>query len=279
MTFRFAIGLAAAVVCTQASHARQITSDDLSRLPPAQIAILGEVHDNPAHHAHQAAAVRAIAPRAMVFEMLTPAQAAAAAGVDRGDTAALEAALGWAGTGWPDFAMYHPIFTAAPQAAIYGAALPRADVRRAMTEGAAAVFGAEAASYGLAAPLPPAEQAAREADQQAAHCNALPPDLLPGMVAAQSLRDAAFSRTALQALAETGGPVVVITGSGHADKRQGMPAVLAVAAPQVSVLSVGQVEHDPGPDAPFDLWIVTDPAPRDDPCAAFAGQPPPPAGN
>jgi hypothetical protein len=25
---------------------------------------------------------------------------------------------------WPDFSMYHPIFTAAPEAAIYGALVP-----------------------------------------------------------------------------------------------------------------------------------------------------------
>jgi len=47
--------------------------------------------------------------------------------------------------------------------------------------------------------------------------------------------------------------------------------VVARAAPEVSVLSVGQVEADPGPDAPYDLWVVTAPAPRDDPCAAFEG--------
>lgn len=248
--------------------------DALDALPEARIVILGEVHDNPSHHANQSRAVAAIRPAALVFEMLTPQQAQAAVGVVRSDRAALETALGWADTGWPDFSMYHPIFAAAPQAAIYGAALPRADVRRAMTEGAAAVFGAKPAAFGLDRALAPDEQARRESDQQMAHCNALPPDLLPGMVAAQRLRDAAFARTALEALAATGGPVVVITGSGHADTAQGIPVALAAAAPSVSVLSVGQLETDPGPAAPFDLWIVTDPAPRDDPCKAFAAPAP-----
>lgn len=91
------------------------------------------------------------------------------------------------------------------------------------------------------------------------------------MVAAQRLRDAAFARTALQALKETGGPVVVITGSGHADKFRGMPVALSAAAPNVSVLSVGQVEGDGNvPPGTFDLWLRTQATERGDPCAAFA---------
>ncbi|MBL4916019.1 ChaN family lipoprotein [Tabrizicola sp. DMG-N-6] len=250
----------------------QIGPDDLATLPPADIVILGEVHDNPAHHRNQATAVAAIRPAALVFEMFGPDQAARATDVPRDDAGAMAAALGWEGGGWSDFALYHPILAAAPGAAIYGAALPRDMVRRAMTDGAAAVFGDNAAVYGLDQPLPPDLQAAREAEQQAAHCNALPEAMLPGMVAAQALRDAAFSRTALTALAETGGPVVVIAGSGHADRDRGMPAFLTRAAPDVTLLSLGQVEAPAAALQPYDLWIVTDAAPRDDPCAAF--QPP-----
>ena len=83
----------------------------------AEVVILGEIHDNPAHHANQAAAVAAMQPTAIVFEMLTPEQAAWVTPENRGDAAALGEALGWDGSGWPDFSMYHPIFTAAPGAA------------------------------------------------------------------------------------------------------------------------------------------------------------------
>jgi uncharacterized iron-regulated protein len=230
---------------------------------------LGEVHDHPAHHDTQAQVVAAMAPRALVFEMLTPDQAARVTPDNRADRGALETALGWAESGWPDFAMYHPIFTAAPEAAVLGGALPRDQVRAAFTGGAAAVFGADAAAYGLADPLAPEDQAAREALQQEAHCNALPPEMLPGMVEAQRLRDAALARAVVQAMDATGGPVAVITGTGHARKDHGIPAALAVAAPDLRVLAVGQVEADPGPDAPFDLWVITDPVDRPDPCLAF----------
>ena len=232
--------------------------------------ILGEIHDDPAHHANQARAVSALHPRALVFEMLTPAQVAGAEGIDRRDGARLGAALGWAGTGWPDFALYAPIFAAAPEAELYGAAVPDADVKRAMEGDLAAAFGPDAARFGLAGALAPEEQAARVSEQREAHCGMLPEAMLPGLVAVQRLWDAAFARTALQALEETGGPVVVIAGDGHADKARGMPVALALAAPEVTVLSVGQLEEPLHDAAPFDLWIVTGARARDDPCAAFA---------
>jgi uncharacterized iron-regulated protein len=249
--------------------ATPIGPGDLAHLPAAAVTILGEVHDNVEHHRNQAAAVAALRPTALVFEMLSPEQAARATPAARADAATLDAALGWAGSGWPDFALYWPIFAAAPDAAVAGAALPRATIRAALQDGAAAAFGPDAARYGLTLPLDPADQAAREADQQAAHCGALPPDRLPGFVEAQRLRDAALARAALDALAAHGPPVVVIAGTGHARTDRGIPAAIAAAAPGLAVLAIGQVESDPGPGAPFDRWIVTDPQPRPDPCAAF----------
>src|SRR6056297_678930 len=51
---------------------------DLAAFDPgsADIVILGEVHDNRAHHEAQAELVARIEPAAVVFEMLTPEQAA-----------------------------------------------------------------------------------------------------------------------------------------------------------------------------------------------------------
>jgi uncharacterized iron-regulated protein len=264
---------AAAVLWGGAAFGGPVTLQTLPAAAPAQIVILGEIHDNPTHHDTQAALVARWQPSALVFEMLTPAQANAIGDTPRGDAALMAKVTGWATSGWPDYVMYHPIFAASGSVPIFGAALDRADVRRAMTDGAGAIFGPDAERYGLASPLPEADQTAREADQMTAHCNALPPEMLAGMVAAQRLRDAAFARTAVAALEKTGGPVVVITGSGHADRVRGVPAALAIAAPNVTVFSLGQVEGDAGPDAPFDAWIVTAPTPRDDPCAAFTKTP------
>ncbi|MCB1990769.1 MAG: substrate-binding domain-containing protein [Geminicoccaceae bacterium] len=83
---------------------------------------------------------------------------------------------------------------------------------------------------------------------------------------------------ALRALEETGGPVAVIAGAGHVRRDRGLPFVLAAAAPGVTVLAVGQGESAESADStaapadlPFDLWLLTPPAPREDPCAAFSG--------
>jgi uncharacterized iron-regulated protein len=236
----------------------------------ADVVILGELHDNPTHHAHQARAVAALAPKALVFEMLTP-EAASKMPDTLPDAATLGQILGWDAAGWPDFAMYYPIFAAAPQARVYGAEVPRAEARRAMKEGPIATFGPEAAAYGLTDPLPPDDQSAREAEQAKAHCDALPPDLLPGMVDVQRLRDAALARAVVQAMADTGGPVAVITGNGHARRDQGLAVPLARVAPDLSLLAIAQFEEEAPAAPPFDLWLITPATPREDPCAAFTG--------
>ncbi len=249
-------------------RAEPIPQSFLDRLPPAQILVLGEVHDNPQHHRNQARAIRAQSPAAVVWEMLTPEQAAAMP-EDRGDPTGLAAALGWAERGWPDFALYYPIIDAAGTARHYGAGVPRPEARRAFGEGAAAVFGPDAARFGLDASLPDDQQAEREAAQFESHCRAMPREMMAGMVEAQRLRDASLARAALQAFDETGGPVAVIAGSGHARRDHGAPALIERAAPGVSVLSLGQAETDPGPDAPYDLWVITEPVDRPDPCESL----------
>lgn len=250
-----------------AAGAREIDAADLYDLPEADVIVLGEIHDNPVHHAHQAIVVEALSPTAVVFEMLSPAQAARVTPGLAASEEALGAVLGWEAAGWPDFAMYWPIFVAAGDAAVLGAAAPLDDVRAAARDGAGAMF--DDARFGLDATLPEAERALREAGQLMAHCNAMPAEALPGMVEAQRLRDGWLARAALDAVEDTGGPVVVITGNGHARTDWGVPALLARAAPDLRVLSVGQFEDAAEAAPPFDLWLVTEAAERPDPCAAF----------
>lgn len=245
------------------------TVDLLDRAASAPVIIIGEVHDNPAHHAAQATIVAHVQPRAIVFEMLTEVQAAAVTPDNRTDAATLAAVLGWADSGWPDFSMYYPIFAAAPEATIYGAGVPRDAARAAMQTGIVDSFGDEAAVYGLSDPLPPAVQTAQEALQQAAHCNAMPPEMLPAMVDLQRLRDAVLARETLRALDETGGPVVVITGNGHAREDWGVPAFIARIAPDLEVLTIGQQEDGSGAPGGFDILISAPAVDRPDPCEAF----------
>lgn len=262
--------MALVVLTGAAVQAREITPDDLRALSVVDVVILGEVHDNAEHHRNQAVALAALRPSAVVFEMLSPEQALVA---DRREISGqmLADAIDWDASGWPPFEIYQPVFDAVGTARVIGMAVPRDQVRAAFSDGADQAFGDGAARFGLNVPLPEDEQAAREAMQATAHCDALPVDMLPGMVSAQRLRDAAFADTVLRALSETGGPVAVITGTGHARTDWGMPAALQRARPEVRVLSIGQIEdHGEAFDAPpFDLWLVTPPAERPDPCAAL----------
>ena len=247
----------------------EITLSDIKSLPKVDVIVLGEVHDNPSHHQNQAMAVAILAPPALVFEMLTPDQAARVTPQNRQNAAMLAQVLGWEGTGWPDFALYYPIFAAAPQARIYGGNLPRGQVRRAITEGAAAVFGQKGQRFGLDLPLDATEQSTREADQMSAHCDALPSSMLGGMVQAQRLRDAALADAVLTAFAQTGGPVVLITGNGHARTDWGVPALIVRADPTLNIRSIGQFEETAPPNPPYEDFIITPSQPRPDPCLAF----------
>ena len=248
-------------------------ADEAGPLPfAADIVILGEVHDNPEHHLNQAAWIAEVAPTAVVFEMLTPQQADLA--LETGSVDPVQ--IGWAESGWPDFALYAPVFDAAAGRAIGGGEVPRDKVRRAFEIGADAAFRDMAAQYGigwefdLATPLDAEEQAEREAEQNAAHCDALPAEMLPSFVEAQRLRDAALAAATLSALERNGPPVVLITGNGHARRDWGVPVYLERAAPDLTVLSVGQYEDRvPDGDIPFDHAVAAPAADRPDPCEAF----------
>ncbi len=256
------------------AFAGELSGEDWSILAKAEIIIFGEVHDNPFHHENQADAVAALAPGALVFEMLTPDLAARATAENRQNPRDLDKALAWDARGWPEFSMYFPIFAAAPEAVIIGGGLPREKVRRAAIEGAAKVFGEEAAAFGLDRDYDEDVQLMLEAEQQAAHCNALPAEMLPGMVEAQRLRDAALARAAINALDDIragagSSPVVVITGNGHARGDFGVPSLLAILPDAPLVYSIGQFEGAPSESPKFDFWIVTDSIERPDPCEAF----------
>lgn len=268
----------------------------------AEVVFLGEIHDNPAHHEIQSDITRALAAgpgvAVLVFEMIAEAEApaandlrgwpeaAGAPGAAPETLAAIADALAWSDSGWPDWAFYAPIFAAAPNAYVAGAELPR-DALRPLMQGdtqAALADAPGAARFGLTTPLDPTEQAAREAEQIAVHCDMIPAEAAAPMVAAQRLRDAALADAVLRGRARAqaagrDGVVVVITGAGHARRDHGAPRMLRRAAPALRQLSVGLIEEAPDappPDLPalsaqFDLIGAAAPPdpPRPDPCLAF----------
>lgn len=247
-----------------------IPEDVIADMQSADVVILGEIHDNPRHHLVQTEAIEAITPSAVVWEMVTEEGAQRLAQKAATNPEELSRILRWAESGWPPLSMYYPVFQAS-NAPVYGAMVPRAAARAAMERGAATALGADAARYGLTVPLAPADQVAREADQLAAHCDALPQEVLPQMVAIQRLRDAVLTRAILRATEETGGPVAVITGNGHARKDRGIPTFLSRLQPGLKVFVMGQSE-DGAIDGEFDAVIDSPTVEREDPCKAFETQ-------
>jgi uncharacterized iron-regulated protein len=240
----------------------------LEEMAGYDVVLLGETHDNPDHHDNQRAIVASLKPRAIVWEMLTQEQAEKVTESLIADKAGLDRALDWANTGWPSFDMYYPVFQALPAAKSFGGHLPRDAARLAFKTGIEAAFGDEAKAYGLTEPLERVEQSARETSQMRAHCDAMPEEMLPNMVDIQRLRDAILARAIVNAFAETGGPVAVITGTGHARKDWGIPVYLVRVAPELTVYALGQSEDGHSVGA-FDFVLDSPKVDRDDPCAAF----------
>ncbi|MEM7060662.1 MAG: ChaN family lipoprotein [Pseudomonadota bacterium] len=249
------------------------------RLADADIVILGEIHDNQEHHQAQAWLVARLQPAALATEMI-PRSSEEGVNVflaQGGEPGEIGPAIGWEKLGWPDWALYRPVFQAAPFKSVTGGGLGRKVIRQAIGDGADAAAAASADPAlvrAVTADLPQGAQAAMETEMIVAHCNKLPASAAPGMVEAQRLRDASFAAAALRALETGGGKAVLITGSGHARTDRGVPLYLAQLAPDVSVLSVGFVETEADPAGslqkqPYDFVWATLPMERPDPCLAF----------
>ena len=252
-----------------------------ARLAAADYAVLGEVHDNPAHHERQAWLTGRIAPAGLAFEMIPEAsEEGIAVFLARGGARdEIGDAIGWARLGWPDWEMYAPIAAAAPEAYVAGGGVARAELTAAMTSDAATAFGADAGRYGLAGAMPADLRAEMEREMVASHCNKLPEDMAARMVESQRLRDARFARALRRAAREGGGRAVLITGNGHARTDRGVPAALAAAEPDATIRALGQIETRPGAvdpadyagaqGLPYDYVWFSPRVDRGDPCAAF----------
>jgi uncharacterized iron-regulated protein len=260
-------------------------------LAGARYRLLGEVHDNPQHHVIRARLIAAIAATgvrpAVVFEQFDLDQdaallAAQKSGTDS-DRLADEGHLDRKGWIWP---LHKPLIDVALK---LGLPVRAGNVPRAMFPA-----GPSAADEDRSALWYPRFHAARWSEAQAgalhadiveAHCGKLPETIVPRIVLAQRVRDAAMA----QALVDdaTSGGAILIAGNGHVRADLGVPVYLhAPGLPDSSAgsVSLGMIEvnaddervsdfprqivaANPG----FDYIWFTSPAPREDPCANITG--------
>lgn len=250
-----------------------------ARALEAEVTYLGEHHDNPAHHLRQRQVVAALlgagARPALAFEMLEQGQQAAVGPALAESRTAddLGRRLRWRERGWPDFAMYWPLFDLAGRAglSVVAADLDPTVARRIARDGLGAV-GVEGAR--LASRLPPdARREAAIADTiREAHCRLLPEGRLPSMVAAWHARNVAMARRLVEAL-ERSPRVVVIAGRGHQEPG-GLPDQLAVVRPRTRqlIVDLAEVPASRRPDevaagSRADVVWLTHAVERPDPCA------------
>lgn len=276
-TFSTAAAIAVALGgCAQAPAAKPGVPPLPAGLHEARFILLGEVHDNPQHHAWRAQWLRALLadgrPTRVVFEQLDRNRDAAlrdARATTPHDSTAIARAGGLDERAWR-WPLHQPLFDAALAggADMVGGNLARDNVRAVVRQGLPAV-PADLTPLLEAPGWTAALQRATEADIERGHCGALPASQFAPMALAQRTRDAAMAQAMLAAPAST--RVVLIAGNGHVREDRGVPHHLrAAGVPAAQIRSVGFVEVGDAPEPGTYGLVVTAPrAERPDPCAAF----------
>jgi uncharacterized iron-regulated protein len=271
--------------------ARWVTEPQLvAALVGVRYRLLGEIHDNPQHHTIRARLIAELAVRgprpAIVMEQfdLDHDEALRTVQAAGGDVEQLAEAgrLDRKAWQWP---MHRPILEATLAARLpvragnLSRAALRGDLQTAVEKDANAMWYARF-------------HAARWTDTQAAqlhaaivesHCGKLPEAIVPRLVLAQRVRDAAMAQALVDAATASG--ALLIAGDGHVRADLGVPVYLhAPGSPDADAgsLSVGFIEasreEERTADFPrqviaehpgYDYVWFTPPAPRDDPCAGL----------
>lgn len=245
--------------------------------------LLGEVHDNPRHHAERLQALRALlaagARPVLAMEQLDREHQAAidalfAAGARPTADAVIAAGAPGGGQGGWDWAQYRPFIEAALQAGlpIVAANVGREEARRVMREGLAA--------HGFDPAVPPDVQAVLVQDIVASHCGMVDEAMASRMAQAQVARDQFMARV-LQQHAARG--VVLLAGNGHVRTDVGaprwLPPALRAQSQAVGWLEEGPARPDGSPAPPadpgrYDAVRITPAHPRPDPCEGMRKQVP-----
>lgn len=275
-TARVPLRLPEDVVAIDAEGQRLSNEELLGRIAASDFVLLGELHDNPTHHAVRGRLVAAFEANrpAIVFEQFTETSTPIAL------PAAGEAREAWLDRNgfdreawsWP---LHRPVVDAAIaiDARIWGSGVTRERLRSVVREGESAA-PAHLQSIMANNPLDGSGQAILDRELVESHCGQLPESMVTGMRAAQVVRDAAMANTLRNARANE--TAWLIAGNGHVRRDIAVPRLLRALEPERSVLVIGFLERsqdgaepDPEARALYDVVIVTPRIERPDPCSAF----------
>ena len=220
-------------------HLRTISVEELrNALYTADVVVLGEIHDNPRHHAARAELLRLMkntSPAVVAEHLTAPHLLDTQQELLTGLQMAGFDAQGWQ---WP---MHQALFATITELGLplWGGNLSKEDSKSIFRSGGESTAPTLKNLLQHAALNPSAQQELQhEIDE--GHCGALPAHMFEGMMAVQRARDASMAHMALQHR-----PVVVLAGNGHAWKHLGIPQIIRGNRPDLSVVSVLFLEHVP----------------------------------
>jgi uncharacterized iron-regulated protein len=250
------------------SALQQLIVEVWSTIRNGGIVLLGEVHDNPEHHAVRADMLRPrLEPMLDVGDLLP---AAAFEHVKAGQRPQVEAfyraaersgraplasdlldKLRWNESGWPAAEIYRPLFDAALGAKMpIVAAAPNRERMRSLVRGdRTGASEDELTHLKLAEGMPAPFREDLLAELETAHCGAIPPSAFAAMSMAQRYMDAHMAARVLEAASEHGG-AFLLAGNGHVRKDRGVPWHLRQRAPTREVISVMLLEVESGKSDP-----------------------------
>ncbi len=261
----------------------------VARLLPVRYRLLGEVHDNPAHHILRAQLIDALASAgrrpAIVFEQFDLDRDAALQEARSGssDAEALASAGAFDRKGW-QWPLHKPLLEAALRAdlPVRAANVSRAALAPVIRSGEVASIPDAWRERVIRTPWDPRRAEILAQEIRESHCGKLPGSLVPRLTLAQRVRDAAMAVALMRDATQDG--AVLIAGNGHVRRDLGVPNYLD--APATDIIAVGWIEVDAdersAPDFPagvaaahpgFDYLWFTAPVARDDPCARLGPAP------
>lgn len=230
------------------------------------IVLLGEVHDNPEHHAVRGEILwPRLDPRvangnlrpAAVFEHIRATQQAQvdafyrkAARSHRAWRASdLLRVLKWDETGWPDAEAFHPLFDAALQAKlpIYPGNAARDRMRALVRGDQTGISEEELTLLKTAQAMPEALVRALAVELEGSHCGVMPASAFGPMSLAQRYTDAHMAESLAKAAQKHGG-AFLLAGNGHVRTDRGVPWYLRQMAPARKVVAVMLLEVEVGKD-------------------------------
>jgi uncharacterized iron-regulated protein len=247
-----------------------------TRARGAEVVYLGEAHDNPLHHTIQTRIIEALlmdgGRPAIAFEMVPETRQAALEAAVRGDAGPgeVDRQLGWSVQGWPDFAMYWPLFELARKNGlpVVGTDLDPAITRRISREGLGAA-GEAPGRLRSALPDDPARDQAIARRIRTAHCDRISESRAERMLESWYARNVVIARRVSGAL-ERASQVVVIIGRGH-QSVGGVPEQLDALrrGTRQFVVALIEGEADSSSETTADVVWLTPTRQRPDPCSTL----------